>query len=103
MILFKKYDIKLNYNPKYWKEPRIFRDSNFRQFVGGGFSLFIGRPDFCEGCGEPYYGYGCEDCCEHEPDADEGFHCLLCGKDCSEDVQSRAYDRAKDLRKYGRD
>ena len=46
-------------------------------------------------------GNFCRWCCEHEPDADEGFMCLLCGKECAEDVMARAYDRAKDLQKYG--
>ena len=38
----------------------------------------------CDECGEHYSGYGCEECCDHEPDPDEGMHCLGCGKDCSE-------------------
>lgn len=39
----------------------------------------------CEECGEEVAMayYGCQNCCEHEPDPDEGFHCLGCGKDCS--------------------
>lgn len=40
-------------------------------------------------------------CDDHEPDSSKGYHCLHCGKDCSEDVMSAAYDRAKDIRKYG--
>lgn len=43
----------------------------------------------------------CPSCCEHEFDPDEGYHCLNCGVDGSEEILSRAYDRAKDLRKYG--
>lgn len=39
--------------------------------------------------------------CEHEFDPDEGWHCLNCGKDGTEEVKSRAYDYAKDVRKYG--
>lgn len=42
-----------------------------------------------------------EEECEHDFDPDEGFTCLNCGKDGTEEVMSRAYDRAKDLRKYG--
>lgn len=42
-----------------------------------------------------------EDTCEHDFDPDEGFHCMNCGKDGTEEVMSRAYDRAKDFRKYG--
>lgn len=42
-----------------------------------------------------------EEECEHEFDPDEGYHCLNCGKDGMEEVLSSAYDRAKDLRKYG--
>lgn len=56
----------------------------------------------CEVCHRQYDSkYSCPDCCEHEPDAAEGFHCLNCGKDCSENVMAAAYDRAKDQRKYG--
>ncbi len=57
----------------------------------------------CDECNHTYpdHQYGCQDCCNHEPDPDEGNHCLQCGKDCSEDVMSDAYDRAKDIRKYG--
>lgn len=43
----------------------------------------------------------CQECCEHSPDPDEGYMCLECGKECAEDVMARAYDRAKDLAKYG--
>jgi ribosomal protein L34E len=39
--------------------------------------------------------------CEHDFDPYEGFHCLNCGKDGTEEVMSKAYDRAKDRRKYG--
>jgi hypothetical protein len=39
--------------------------------------------------------------CEHYFDPDEGYTCLSCGKDGTEDVLSAAYDRAKDIRKYG--
>jgi len=57
----------------------------------------------CDECGKPTESpYDvCTDCCDHEPDADEGFMCLHCGKECAEDVMSAAYDRAKDIRKYG--
>lgn len=57
----------------------------------------------CEHCNNPITvkGYSCQECCEHEPDADEGYHCLNCAKDCSESAMSSAIDRAKDLRKYG--
>lgn len=41
--------------------------------------------------------------CEHEFDPDEGFMCLYCGKEGLEEAMSDAYDRAKDLRKYGDD
>lgn len=39
--------------------------------------------------------------CYHNIDSDEGYHCLNCGKDFSEDIMSAAYDRVKDIRKYG--
>lgn len=55
----------------------------------------------CEDCGEEYIGDSCQDCCDHDYDADEGFHCLNCGKDGSEAVQGRAYDAYKDRMKYG--
>ncbi len=56
----------------------------------------------CADCGaKTEYGDFCHDCCEHEYDADEGFMCLGCGKEGAEEVMSRAFDRAKDLRKYG--
>lgn len=59
----------------------------------------------CEECNEPIAlkGYDCQECCDHEPDEDEGYHCLRCGMDCSEDVMAAAYDRAKNFRKYGHD
>ena len=39
--------------------------------------------------------------CGGEVDPDEGFHCLDCGENHTEDVMAAAYDYAKDLRKYG--
>lgn len=44
-----------------------------------------------------------QETCEHEFDPDEGFHCLHCDKDGSEEVFAAAYDRLKDERKYGDD
>lgn len=57
----------------------------------------------CQNCAvEIVRGYdNCESCCDHYFDADEGFMCLECGKDGTEEIMSRAHDRAKDLRKYG--
>jgi hypothetical protein len=43
----------------------------------------------------------CPDCCEHEYDADEGFMCLGCGRDGTEDVMARAFDMAKARRQDG--
>lgn len=43
----------------------------------------------------------CPECCVHDFDPDEGFTCLNCGSDGSERVQSLAYDKEKDRRKYG--
>lgn len=43
----------------------------------------------------------CQECCEHEFDPEEGFMCLMCDKEGAEDVYSVAYDRWKDLMKYG--
>ncbi len=55
----------------------------------------------CEECGDECAGVVCETCCEHEYDADEGFMCVHCNKEGIEDVMCRAFDRAKDLMKYG--
>lgn len=41
-----------------------------------------------------------EEECEHL-DIDHKNQCLDCGADLTEDIMSAAYDRAKDLRKYG--
>lgn len=49
-------------------------------------------------CGECENGE-CEDCCEHS-DTD-GHCCLICGADMSELNSARAFDIAKDQRKYG--
>lgn len=57
--------------------------------------------NICEDCGEKYEHYGCENCCNHDFDPDEGYICLNCGKDGAEEVSSRAYDRYKDFIKYG--
>lgn len=95
------YEIIFGRNSYHKGKFRVYRDSNSWSLNGLGLRFFIGRPEWCEECGESYYEHGCQECCDHEPDADEGFHCLLCGKDCSESVMSRAYDRAKDFRKYG--
>lgn len=55
----------------------------------------------CE-CGESYAGiYGCPHCCIHDFDPGEGYHCLNCGTDGTEEVMSNAYDEAKDRMKYG--
>lgn len=55
----------------------------------------------CEYCGQPAVTDICESCCDHEFDASEGFTCINCGKDGYEEVAAAAFDRAKDLRKYG--
>lgn len=65
------------------------------------------RLPICESCEQAFepiakgYDSHCQECCDHEFDPDEGYHCLNCGKDGAEDVLSAAYDRAKDIRKYG--
>ena len=41
----------------------------------------------------------CQACCPHD-DLDHCI-CLACERDLSETIFSRAYDRAKDFRKYG--
>lgn len=58
----------------------------------------------CPDCGElmkTHWEYGCQACCDHEFDPDEGFMCLNCGKEGAETVMADAYDRAKNIRKYG--
>lgn len=51
-------------------------------------------------CGCPIDGdERCESCCDHD-DIDETT-CLECGADMTEQMMADAYDRAKDLRKYG--
>lgn len=43
----------------------------------------------------------CEECCDHSDiEYDEGC-CLICGKDLTEELSARAYDRWKDYNKYG--
>lgn len=49
----------------------------------------------------PDDGELCNDCCDHEYDSSEGYTCLNCGDDGCESVLAAAYDRAKDIRKYG--
>lgn len=41
----------------------------------------------------------CQECCPHD-EHDHGI-CLDCGLDQSEDMAAAAYDRYKDLKKYG--
>jgi hypothetical protein len=54
----------------------------------------------CTGCGIKTGGPDiCENCCEHG-DMDRGT-CLDCGADRREDLMAQAYDRAKDIQKYG--
>jgi hypothetical protein len=49
----------------------------------------------------------CEWCliyyCEHDDVCEDEFVCLNCGEDLREDLMASAYDRAKDLMKYGED
>jgi len=56
----------------------------------------------CEECGKEaeYYDI-CYDCCEHSDVCSDERGCLICGKDMTEEIMSAAYDRAKDIRKYG--
>lgn len=65
--------------------------------------LLKSHKERCEYCNEEIAleGYSCQACCEHEPDADEGYHCLICGKCCAEEFLSSAIDHARVLRKYG--
>lgn len=39
--------------------------------------------------------------CDHTDTCMDEFVCLDCGADRREELMSRAYDRAKDFRKYG--
>lgn len=78
-----------------------FSEANRREALAKEEEWIKANP--CETCGEPpaIAYYECQDCCEHEFDADEGYHCLSCGLDGSEDVAAAAYDRMKDFAKYG--
>jgi predicted amidophosphoribosyltransferase len=53
----------------------------------------------CDECGQPADHDVCSECCEHG-DIDD-MTCLICGHDMTESIMSRAYDQAKDQRKYG--
>jgi hypothetical protein len=75
---------------KPWHKPYAYH-------IGWGrFSLWLER-DEC-GC---RWSDNCQECCEHEYDSSEGYHCLNCRKDGSEDVASATYERYKDSIKYG--
>lgn len=39
---------------------------------------------------------GCQECCDHEFDSDEGYMCLNCDKEGFDSIASDAYDRWKD-------
>jgi hypothetical protein len=43
----------------------------------------------------------CEDCCDHGDICPDERICLVCGKDLTEDLSAKAYDRYKDYMKYG--
>lgn len=51
----------------------------------------------CTECGEETHLDICQECCEHGDLED--LQCLDCGKDCTEDLMTRAYDLYKE-RKY---
>lgn len=58
------------------------------------------EPEYnCEVCKDQEPDEGCQACCDHD-DTDDHC-CLICGKDLTEDRMAAAYDRAKDLMKYG--
>ncbi len=50
----------------------------------------------CE-CGESIepQNDACEECCDHDFDPSEGFTCLTCGKDGTEDMVCAAHDFAE--------
>lgn len=43
----------------------------------------------------------CPECCEHGDICYDERVCLICDADMTEDLSARAYDLAKDRRKYG--
>lgn len=57
----------------------------------------------CEECKVECYGEVCEKCCEHQDICYDERGCLICGKDMTEELMARAYDLAKDRKKYGDD
>lgn len=78
-----------------------FRDANRAEEAAADKAWLEANP--CEICGKQsaIAHYECQECCEHEPDADEGYHCLSCGMDCSEGAMSSAYEYAKAMRRDG--
>jgi hypothetical protein len=58
---------------------------------------------FATRCGDDAPASQEEEPCDHPDgfDREEGNTCLICGYDGSEDIMADAYDRAKDMRKYG--
>lgn len=52
--------------------------------------------DACDGEGNCADGSACQGCCDHSDK--DGFQCMICGFDCTEDMVSDAYDRAKAAR-----
>ena len=52
----------------------------------------------CTGTISPCERFDCPSCCPH--DLEDG-QCPDCGTDFREQLSARAYDRAKDARKYG--
>lgn len=76
------------------KDPTLC-DHNFRK------PIIIDGVQYCGwGCGAKAVAHVCcEDECEHL-DLDHGI-CLDCGVDRTDEVLSQAFERAKNIRKYG--
>jgi len=55
----------------------------------------------CQDCGTDNLQVICEECCDHSDICYDERICLCCGKDLTEDLSAKAYDRYKDYMKYG--
>lgn len=72
--------------------------NSFTSFhIGVGKYMLHAFKDTC-GC---RFRDGCQDCCDHDYDPDEGYTCINCGAEGYEDMAGAAYDYYKDMFKYG--
>lgn len=92
-----QYQFRIGFSSfKAWSDWKIHRRPGVFHAVLGKLAIYLAK-DLC-GC---RWSEDCQECCEHDYAAGEGYHCLNCGKDGSEDVMADAYDEYKDHMKYG--